>query len=192
MDLDDLELGGADYDEIENFYSESESESEYGNENVIEHKKRANVSKPRQNDPKIDYVRANICMGCEGSFEFNTILKHLNHPNKAQCKAHYDDITLSYMESQRKKAAVEKIQEWKFKNKKNISSYNKNQYKNLDKIVIKKKRAEHWLQNKSKIMKKSDYYENYLNDKLIKVVKESKSNVKIVMSFSQLILFLNI
>ena len=59
----------------------------------------------------------------EGSYEFNTSLKHLNHPNKAQCKAHYDDITLSYMESQRKKAAVEKIQEWKFKNKKNISSY---------------------------------------------------------------------
>ena len=43
MDLDDLELGGADYDEIENFYSESESESEYGNENVIEHKERATV-----------------------------------------------------------------------------------------------------------------------------------------------------
>ena len=43
-----------DYDEIEN----SDSESEY--ENVIEHKKKANVSKPKQNDPKIDYVRANI------------------------------------------------------------------------------------------------------------------------------------
>ena len=44
MDLDDLELGGADYDEIENFYSESESE----HENVIEHKKKANVSKPKK------------------------------------------------------------------------------------------------------------------------------------------------
>ena len=173
MDLDDLELGGADYDEIKNFYSESESESEteYENENMIEHKKTANVSKLKQPDPKIDYVKANICMGCEGSFESNTILKHLNHPKKAQCKAHYDEFTLSYMESQRKKAAVERIQEWRVKNKMNISSNEKYRYKKMDKNVVKKKNAEYWLQKSTK-MKESGYHKDYLNDELIKVVKD--------------------
>ena len=111
-----------------------------------------------QNDPTIDYKSANICRGCERSFEYNTLLKHLNHPKKSQCKAFYEVFELDFMKTKRRE---EKMRDWRSKNKRKISAYKKKWHNSMDKKLFQKQRAnkQYYERNKRKIIKKcSEYY----------------------------------